>query len=848
MGVAEAAALAVALDLVAAGVPVFAAPPNTHGPGGAPDWGRMEGYALPHGWQNTEPDPAHVAAWRPGWALCAVMGRTVDGLDVDTHKGGAASLAALAEAGALPTAYGVACTPSGGRHLLIAPTGCNSRDGFAHGLDLKAGAPDGNGRGFLFIAPTVKPSKVSGELVPYSWEQRPALASIAPDAATAALAATVAAARATRPADGPAPVGGTNDPQRAQAYALATLEGLRRELDAAAEWPEGETDDHGRGWEKLVADAAHTVGRLARTDGTGITPETGLAVLLDLVPDGMAVDVDPATKWASQWRRGEPFTLPPSGPDLFGLTGPAPVQTATTGTVVDPRRVMGAMHAQAQFADGLATSSSGRHCFVPGIGWHYFDGKRWREDTDNARALRALRDLLERTAAANIDNGDVLKHVRATSSATQMEGVLRIARASSELVRDVDQLDADPYALNVANGTLDLRTLELRPHDAGDGITKVCRAAWTPGTDWQASRWGTFLAEVLPDAEVRAYLQRYVGLALLGEVIEHKLVVLTGTGRNGKGVFYGAVSWALGDYAVSAEPDLFMHREGAHPTGQMDLRGARWVIVSETESGRRLADATVKRLTGGDAIRARRMGKDFVQFEPSHTAAMVTNHLPRVSAEDAAIWARLRVVPFNVVVPDGDQDATLPSKLKGEANAVLAWAVEGLRDYYTRGMAEPEAVTLATGAYRDDNDDLAEFLEERTEATTGAGVLVSELHDAYTSWCQSRRLDPEGRKRFAELLRGRGFNTVKTNKGMTFRGVKLLGFQMQHPLSEPESAVSAVCPVPPTIPSYAEGTSESAQTALHPTFAPLATPTPPGLTTAQADILNRLSAAAREDN
>lgn len=781
--------------------------------------------ATTHGFRDATTDRTAIERWAaefPGCNWGMANGHVFDVIDLDGPEGFASAQGFFE--GTLPNVNGWVATAGGGLHGYIPATGRKRRTGVLPKVDLLGmggyvvlpGSVLADGRAYVAHGAITR-----GPLDTTPW-----------------LRLWDHGAPAESPATTPT-AGAPNDPARVQAYTSATLEALRRELAAAAEWDEGETDAHGRGWEKLIADAAHTVGRLARTDGTGITPESGLAVLLDLVPEDMAVDVSPVEKWKTQKDRGEPFTLPVQGPELFGLKAPV------AGTLVDRRRVQGAMHAQAQFADGLAAASSGRHMFVPGMGWHYYDGKRWREDTDNARVLRALRGLLERTAAANIDNSDVLKAVRATSSATQMEGVLRIARASSELVRDVDALDANAQVLNVANGTLDLRTLELHPHDPADGITKVTRASWVPGTDWRATRWASFLAEVLPDEDVRGYLQRYVGLALLGEVREHKLVVLTGTGRNGKGVFYGAVSWALGDYAVSAEPDLFMHREGAHPTGQMDLRGARWVIVSETESGRRLADATVKRLTGGDAIRARRMGKDFVQFEPSHTAAMVTNHLPRVSAEDAALWARLRVVPFHVVVPDDRQDAALPAKLKHEADAVLSWAVEGLRDYYARGMAEPDAVSVATNTYRDDNDDLAEFLDERTEHTAGPGATVTELHDAWTVWCQSRRLDAEGRKAFAETLRRRGFETIHTRKGATWRGLAMKRPQWQTPLSGATGEVCEVSPAPPDISSYAEGPNETSQTSHTTQSTPLATtpttPPPPGLTPAQRALYARLT-------
>ncbi len=113
----------------------------------------------------------------------------------------------------------------------------------------------------------------------------------------------------------------------------------------------------------------------------------------------------------------------------------------------------------------------------------------------------------------------------------------------------------------------------------------------------------------------------------------------------------------------------------------MDLLGIRWCVVSEIEKDRRLAEATMKRLTGGDTIRARRMRQDFIEFTPSHTAIMVTNHLPKVSGDDPAIWRRLRVVPFDVVIPEDQRNKHLDEQLQLDADAVLAWAVAGYLDY-----------------------------------------------------------------------------------------------------------------------------------------------------------------------
>jgi hypothetical protein len=169
LDVAVRLALDIAADLARAGVPIFLARPAP------PDNLQGREFLLPRKWECTEPDPSVVNLWRPGMALCAVMGVRCDGLDVDPRHRGDETEAGMRAAGIWPRSYGQATTPSGGTHDLIAPLGVGSRDGVRPRLDVKGGKPDGSGRGFLYIAPTVRLSKVTGELRPYVWTTPPDL-------------------------------------------------------------------------------------------------------------------------------------------------------------------------------------------------------------------------------------------------------------------------------------------------------------------------------------------------------------------------------------------------------------------------------------------------------------------------------------------------------------------------------------------------------------------------------------------------------------------------------------------------------------------------------------------------
>ena len=357
----------------------------------------------------------------------------------------------------------------------------------------------------------------------------------------------------------------------------------------------------------------------------------------------------------------------------------------------------------------LAHAYRDRLLHVHNIGWHYWDGTRWTQD-DIGAAKRAVLDVLRTALADSIGKKELQRDIRKCESDSGVNGVLGIAAALKPFAATVRDLDADPYLLNTANGTLDLRTMKQHPHDPADRITKVTRAAYDP--DAAGVSWTAFLQRVLPDESVREYLQRITGVALLGKVIEHVLAILIGTGRNGKSTFYEAVCHALGDYAHTADPELFMLRHNAHPVGEMDLLGRRLIVVSESREDRQLDEAKVKRLTGGDPINARYMHKNPVVFTPSHLPLLITNHLPKVSDDGPAIWSRLRVIPFDVFIPENQQDTGLADALQAEADAVLAWSLAGWIEYQKRRLDAPPAVVAATDSYQKDSDAIGQFIED----------------------------------------------------------------------------------------------------------------------------------------
>jgi len=420
----------------------------------------------------------------------------------------------------------------------------------------------------------------------------------------------------------------------------------------------------------------------------------------------------------------------------------------------------------------LAAKYADRLMHVHGLGWHHYDGARWTPDTSGA-AKRAVLDVLRCALAESLGDKELQADVRKCESAAGINGVLDIAAALEQFAVTVDDLDADPDLLNVANGVLDLRTRGLRDHDPADRITKVTVGRYVPEAD--RSTWDGFLAQVIPDAEERAYLQRVAGQAVHGTVREHLFPVLIGTGANGKGTAYGALTHALGDYAVIVNPDILMVRDrgGIGGPEMMTLLGARLVVGSETEEGRKLDEATMKRLTGGDELTARNLYCPPVSWRPSHQLVYVTNALPVVKGNDPAVWRRIRVIPFDVVVPPEDRDPRLPETLMAHADAVLTWVVEGWFDYEDNGgMREPASVLRATGQYQTESDAVARFIADECETGAHLHATTRELFGAWGSWAHRDGAEPLSERAFSAELDRLGYDSRRTKIGKTWTGLR----------------------------------------------------------------------------
>ena len=417
--------------------------------------------------------------------------------------------------------------------------------------------------------------------------------------------------------------------------------------------------------------------------------------------------------------------------------------------------------------------------------WLLWDGWRWQPDPDAEvyrlaiEATRTRYRNAEKISDLNERREEVVWAIKGEKRAA-IEATLALGKAQPGIADTGEGWDSDPWLLNVKNGTLELRTGELREHREADRITKLVPTDCDP--DAKCPTWDAFLDRILGDRpELVEYLQRLVGYSMVGVTIEQIIILLIGLGSNGKSTLEEALLDLFADYATMAAPGLLLtSRNERHPTELADLYGKRFVMSMEVGEGKRLAETLVKQLSGSDTIKARRMNEDFWSFTPTHQLWLGANCKPEIKGTDLAIWRRIRLIPFDVVIPPAERNKKLPAELKTELQGILAWSVRGCLAWQKDGLEPPEAVTAATAAYQEESDVLADFLVECCVTGDGYSVQASKVYKQYAAWAEAL---PKS-ERLSSTMFGRRmadrFSKTKRHGVNIYQGITLHNGKIAH--------------------------------------------------------------------
>lgn len=393
--------------------------------------------------------------------------------------------------------------------------------------------------------------------------------------------------------------------------------------------------------------------------------------------------------------------------------------------------------------------------------WMQFDGRHWCDDSDGINAENGAKALGSAVVTYTNDLPESeretwLKWAGRWMTRKQRTTFINDARSVYPVSRA--DFDTDPMLLNCPNGTLDLRTLQLRPHDPDDLLTQLTGAEYDENAS--SPLWENTLTAVLTDEETRRFYQRWCGYCLTGLTKEEAIVILYGrTSRNGKSTLAESIAGTLGDYSTSAQPATISETSRHDSRGPSEdvarLRGKRLVTISEPPQSMTFDAALLKTLTGGDTVTARFLNENSFEFQPMFKIVVNTNYLPRVNDLTLFRSGRITVIPFEQRFTGERQDKDLKLKLAqpGVRAAILNWMVRGLQDYLHEGLRPSAAMKDALGEYEMNSDKVGRFIEERLIPTPGRRVILSSVYSDYQEWCRETGCNAESTVRFKEILR-----------------------------------------------------------------------------------------------
>ena len=415
--------------------------------------------------------------------------------------------------------------------------------------------------------------------------------------------------------------------------------------------------------------------------------------------------------------------------------------------------------------------------------WVAYDGRVWIDDKDALEAERLAkyigRAIFREMAGTEEPAKALVWFAHGELSARSIAAAVKCARSEPSIITSAAAFDTDAEVLNCANGILDLRTMTLRPHDPAARLSKITRSAFDPAALCPA--WERFIDEVTcGEVELAGFLQRVFGLGLTGDVSEQALFIHYGIGANGKSLALATMADVLGSYAGAVPADTFVHKLGErdHELTAARLVGKRLAYSSESNDGERLAEATVKALTGGDRMTARRLYCEAVEAAPTWSLHLLTNALPKVRGLDHAIWRRLVPIPWNRVFGDHEQRPRreLEAEFASEADGILAWLCRGYADWRGGGLRPPAVVVDAQATYRRDSDPVARWLADgesvvRDDTTE---TPVSDLYAAFAQWCGDEGVAAVSLTAFARGLDGAGIRPKRTAAARLRVGLRLV--------------------------------------------------------------------------
>ncbi len=416
--------------------------------------------------------------------------------------------------------------------------------------------------------------------------------------------------------------------------------------------------------------------------------------------------------------------------------------------------------------------------------WLVWTGKVWKWDTGGieiAKLAKMTSRNIYREVADESDDGlrkELDKHARATERQVRLDAMIKSAESEPGIAVNLTDMDSNHWLLNVNNGTIDLRTGEIKVHNRKDLITEILPIEYD--AEATSAEWNTFLHRIFSgNADLIAYVQRSLGYSITGDQSEQAFFFCYGSGFNGKSTLLNACRLVMGNYATEIPPTAFMidkTKRGGPDEAIANLKNKRLVCSTELEDGQRLSVSLVKRMTGGEPLWCEHKFERGYNFQPTHKLWLSGNHEPVITDTTNSIWFRLKKIPFTIEIPESDRKKGYAEKLASEqAAAILAWMVRGCVEWQKAGnLGEPEAVKRAISEYRDQQDILYDYLLERCIFQKSAVIDQKDLYTNYKQWAEENDINAIGKLTFRARILEKGATSAIGNRNIKiWRGIRL---------------------------------------------------------------------------
>jgi len=385
-----------------------------------------------------------------------------------------------------------------------------------------------------------------------------------------------------------------------------------------------------------------------------------------------------------------------------------------------------------------------------------------RKKTENR--LRKIKPTVE-------NYNKLVKFSHASEQEARINAMVNLAKTEPGLSVALKEFDRDKWQFNCDNGTIDLRTGKLNPHNRLDLNMKISPVKYDPAAE--CPLWNKFLCDIFNnDYDLIDFIQRSVGYTLTGDIKEEVFWVLHGKGGNGKGTFINSIMSIMADYGKPASFPLLCtpgSEQNDMALNQLALlKGIRFVSASEGEENAVMNESNIKNAVSSDSgkIMARFKYQDLFSYTPVFKIFLATNYKPIIRGTDEGIWRRVMLIPFNQTFKGDEKDEDLRTKLQAELPGILKWAVEGCLKWQREGLNPPSAVINATEQYKLEMDWLSDFLNECCEVGPLEKVSVKDLYETYLKWAEGGK--PKGKRMFNKMLEERGFIKERGGKNILY--------------------------------------------------------------------------------